>query len=46
MATIMIPDLLQPNAEIEKLCVGVLSSLDDVRFRFLASREASEPGPR
>jgi HAD superfamily hydrolase (TIGR01509 family) len=46
MSTIMIPDLLQPNAEIEKLCVGVLSSLDDVRFRFLASREASEPGPR
>src|SRR5258708_25371452 len=33
MATIMIPDLLEPNPEIENLCVGVLPSLDDVRFR-------------
>jgi HAD superfamily hydrolase (TIGR01509 family) len=41
MATIMIPDLLQPSAEIEALCVGVLASLDEVRLRFLASREAT-----
>ncbi len=33
MATIMIPDLLKPTAEIESLCVGVLPSLDDVRLR-------------
>jgi hypothetical protein len=46
MATIMIPDLLEPDAEIEKLCVGVLASLDDVRIRFFASRKASEPGRR
>ena len=42
MATIMIPDLLEPTAEIENLCVGVLSSLNDVRSRFLASREKTE----
>jgi beta-phosphoglucomutase-like phosphatase (HAD superfamily) len=46
MATIMIPDLLEPTAEIESLCVGVLPSLNDVQFRFLASREATEPGRR
>jgi len=33
MATIMIPDLLEPTAEIENLCVGVFPSLDDVRLR-------------
>lgn len=33
MATIMIPDLLEPNAEIENLCVGVLPSLNEVRLR-------------
>jgi beta-phosphoglucomutase-like phosphatase (HAD superfamily) len=35
MATIMIPDLLEPNAEIENLCVGVFPSLNDVRLRIL-----------
>jgi HAD superfamily hydrolase (TIGR01509 family) len=33
MATIMIPDLLAPIAEIEALCVGVLPSLVDVQVR-------------
>jgi HAD superfamily hydrolase (TIGR01509 family) len=33
MATIMIPDLLQPIPEIASLCVGVLPSLNDVRIR-------------
>lgn len=46
MATIMIPDLLRPNAEIEKLCVGVLASLDDVRIRFFASHEVTESARR
>jgi HAD superfamily hydrolase (TIGR01509 family) len=31
MATIMIPDLLQPNPEIASLCVGVFPSLKDVQ---------------
>jgi len=35
MATIMIPDLLEPNAEVENLCVGVFPSLNDVRLRIL-----------
>lgn len=33
MATIMIPDLLEPTAEIENLCVGVFPSLNEVRHR-------------
>ena len=33
MATIMIPDLLQPNSEIAGLCVGVFPSLKDVQLR-------------
>jgi HAD superfamily hydrolase (TIGR01509 family) len=33
MATIMIPDFLPPNADIENLCAGVFPSLRDVRLR-------------
>jgi HAD superfamily hydrolase (TIGR01509 family) len=33
MATIMIPDLLQPTPEIASLCVGVFPSLKDVQLR-------------
>lgn len=40
MATIMIPDLLSPTAEIEALCVGVLPSLADVQCRLEALRAA------
>lgn len=36
MATIMIPDLLPPTAEIESLCAGVLPSLADVQLRLEA----------
>lgn len=41
MATIMVPDLLLPTAEIEALCVGVHPSLADV----LLLLEASRPSP-
>ena len=41
MATIMIPDLLAPTAEIMTLCVGVLPSLIDVRLRLETARPAS-----
>jgi len=33
IATIMIPDLLDPNEEIASLCVGVFPSLREVRLR-------------
>jgi len=33
MATIMIPDLLQPSPEIASLCIAVLPSLKDVQLR-------------
>lgn len=38
MATIMVPDLLEPTAEIEALCAGVLPSLLDVRAHLIESR--------
>ncbi|MGO4740221.1 HAD family hydrolase [Bosea sp. 2KB_26] len=41
MATIMIPDLLAPTAEVMTLCVGVLPSLIDVRLRLETVRAAS-----
>jgi HAD superfamily hydrolase (TIGR01509 family) len=33
MATIMIPDFLEPSPEIANLCVGVLPNLNEVRVR-------------
>ncbi len=36
MATIMVPDLLAPTAEITALCVGVLASLDEVQQQLQA----------
>jgi HAD superfamily hydrolase (TIGR01509 family) len=41
MATIMVPDLLSPTAEIAALCVGVLSSLVDVQRSLEALRTSS-----
>ena len=41
MATIMVPDLLSPTAEIEALCVGVLASLVDVQRRLEALRTSA-----
>jgi HAD superfamily hydrolase (TIGR01509 family) len=38
MATIMIPDLLLPTAEMEALCVAVLPGLADVQLRIEADR--------
>jgi HAD superfamily hydrolase (TIGR01509 family) len=40
MATIMIPDLLEPTDEIERLCVGVLPILFEVEARLLGSVSA------
>jgi hypothetical protein len=42
MATIMVPDLLAPTAEIKRLCVDVLPSLVDVRL-LLQSVRAKSP---
>lgn len=32
MATIMVPDMLQPTDEIRSLCIGVVGSLEQVQF--------------
>jgi HAD superfamily hydrolase (TIGR01509 family) len=40
MATIMIPDLLPPTAEMGKLCVAVLSSLTELRAHILRAKES------
>lgn len=41
MATIMIPDLLEPMPDISALCVGVLHSLDHVQHAIQRSLSAS-----
>jgi HAD superfamily hydrolase (TIGR01509 family) len=38
MATIMVPDMLEPTIEIRALCVGVLESLDQVQEALAGSR--------
>jgi HAD superfamily hydrolase (TIGR01509 family) len=43
MATIMVPDILPPTPDIERLCVGVLPSLVDVMALLAAQKRRDTP---
>ena len=49
MATVMVPDLLAPTAEISALCAGVVTSLPELQAEFskmMSSYSAKDPLPR